>query len=113
MVAAGIVDPLKVVRTALVDAASVASVMTTSEAVVVEARDKDATPAAAAPATGLCAFIFLDIDCWFCMVQVSACFKGLFPWIISGCGIIFTEKSMHRICMMGLFYPVEASYPQH
>ncbi|KAF9610087.1 hypothetical protein IFM89_019927 [Coptis chinensis] len=33
---AGIVDPLKVIRTALVDAASVSSLMTTTEAVVVE-----------------------------------------------------------------------------
>ncbi|KAL4297073.1 hypothetical protein GQ457_12G001660 [Hibiscus cannabinus] len=36
MVKAGIVDPLKVIRTALVDAASVSSLMTTTEAVVVE-----------------------------------------------------------------------------
>ena len=37
MVEAGVIDPLKVVRTALVDAASVASLITTSEAVVAEA----------------------------------------------------------------------------
>jgi len=37
MIKAGIVDPLKVVRTALVDAAGVASLLTTSEACVVEA----------------------------------------------------------------------------
>jgi len=37
MITAGIVDPLKVVRTALVDAAGVASLLTTSEACVVEA----------------------------------------------------------------------------
>ncbi|KAF9610004.1 hypothetical protein IFM89_019644 [Coptis chinensis] len=36
MIKAGIVDPLKVIRTALVDAASVSSLMTTTEAVVVE-----------------------------------------------------------------------------
>uniref|UniRef100_A0A0C9RLB0 TSA: Wollemia nobilis Ref_Wollemi_Transcript_12559_2249 transcribed RNA sequence n=1 Tax=Wollemia nobilis TaxID=56998 RepID=A0A0C9RLB0_9CONI len=36
MVKAGIIDPLKVIRTALVDAASVSSMMTTTEAVVVE-----------------------------------------------------------------------------
>ncbi|KAH6823828.1 heat shock protein 60 [Perilla frutescens var. hirtella] len=36
MVEAGIVDPLKVIRTALVDAASVSSLLTTTEAVVVE-----------------------------------------------------------------------------
>ncbi|OAY64255.1 Chaperonin CPN60-2, mitochondrial [Ananas comosus] len=36
MVKAGIIDPLKVIRTALVDAASVSSLMTTTEAVVVE-----------------------------------------------------------------------------
>ncbi|KAL8100053.1 chaperonin CPN60-2, mitochondrial [Apium graveolens] len=36
MVKAGIIDPLKVIRTALVDAASVSSLMTTTEAIVVE-----------------------------------------------------------------------------
>eukprot|EP01024_Parvocaulis_polyphysoides_P008675 TRINITY_DN12596_c0_g1_i2.p3 TRINITY_DN12596_c0_g1~~TRINITY_DN12596_c0_g1_i2.p3 ORF type:complete len:121 (-),score=39.24 TRINITY_DN12596_c0_g1_i2:211-573(-) len=36
MVKAGIIDPLKVVRTSLVDAASVASLITTSEALIVE-----------------------------------------------------------------------------
>lgn len=41
MIQAGIVDPLKVVRTALVDAAGVASLLTTSEACVVEVEDKD------------------------------------------------------------------------
>ncbi|GBG62517.1 hypothetical protein CBR_g30835 [Chara braunii] len=37
MVKAGIIDPVKVIRTALVDAASVASLMTTTEAIIVEA----------------------------------------------------------------------------
>ncbi|KAE8724181.1 Chaperonin CPN60-2 [Hibiscus syriacus] len=37
MVKAGIIDPLKVIRTALVDAASVSSLMTTTEAIVTEA----------------------------------------------------------------------------
>ena len=36
MVKEGVIDPLKVVRTALLDAASVASLMTTTEAVIVE-----------------------------------------------------------------------------
>ncbi|KAG6396647.1 hypothetical protein SASPL_142802 [Salvia splendens] len=36
MVKAGIIDPLKVIRTALVDAASASSLMTTTEAIVVE-----------------------------------------------------------------------------
>uniref|UniRef100_A0A1D1Y5L2 Chaperonin CPN60-2, mitochondrial n=1 Tax=Anthurium amnicola TaxID=1678845 RepID=A0A1D1Y5L2_9ARAE len=46
MVKAGIIDPLKVIRTALVDAASVSSLMTTTEAVVVELpkEEKDAPP---------------------------------------------------------------------
>ena len=42
MVAAGIIDPTKVVRTALVDAASIASLMTTTEAMVTEVPSKDA-----------------------------------------------------------------------
>jgi chaperonin GroEL len=42
MYKAGVIDPTKVVRTALVDAAGVASIMTTTEAMVVEL--PDATP---------------------------------------------------------------------
>ena len=46
MVKAGIIDPLKVVRTALQDAASVASLMTTTECVIVEApEEKEKSPA--------------------------------------------------------------------
>ena len=37
----GIIDPTKVVRTAIVDAASVASLMATTEAMVVEVKDDD------------------------------------------------------------------------
>jgi chaperonin GroEL len=37
MVKAGIIDPVKVVRTALTDAAGVASLLTTSEVIIVEA----------------------------------------------------------------------------
>ncbi|CAA3009247.1 chaperonin CPN60-2, mitochondrial [Olea europaea subsp. europaea] len=44
MVKAGIIDPLKVIRTALTDAASVSSLMTTTEAIVVEL-PKDEKPA--------------------------------------------------------------------
>ncbi|KAK7268653.1 hypothetical protein RIF29_21358 [Crotalaria pallida] len=48
MVKAGIIDPLKVIRTALVDAASVSSLMTTTEAVVSELPkdDEEASPMA-------------------------------------------------------------------
>ena len=46
MVKAGIIDPVKVVRTALQDAASVAGIILTTEAVIVEAPKKDSgTPA--------------------------------------------------------------------
>nr|GMD85510.1 chaperonin CPN60-2, mitochondrial [Ipomoea batatas] len=46
MVKAGIIDPVKVIRTALVDAASVSSLLTTTEAVVVELpKDEKETPA--------------------------------------------------------------------
>lgn len=46
MVEAGIIDPLKVIRTALVDAASVSSLLTTTEAVVVELpKDEKEVPA--------------------------------------------------------------------
>jgi chaperonin GroEL len=48
MIEAGIIDPTKVVRTALMDAAGVASLLTTAEAVVVESPkdDKDLGPGA-------------------------------------------------------------------
>uniref|UniRef100_A0A3B6IY77 Chaperonin CPN60-2, mitochondrial n=1 Tax=Triticum aestivum TaxID=4565 RepID=A0A3B6IY77_WHEAT len=48
MVKAGIIDPLKVIRTALVDAASVSSLMTTTEAIIVEIPKEDKV----APAMG-------------------------------------------------------------
>ncbi len=48
MFAAGIIDPTKVVRTALVDAASVAGLMTTTEATVHEIKDDSPAPAPAA-----------------------------------------------------------------
>lgn len=49
---AGIIDPLKVVRTALVDAASVSSLITTSECVVVSAPDDSAAKAPSMPGGG-------------------------------------------------------------
>ncbi len=45
MVKSGIIDPMKVVRTALQDAASVASLIITTEAAVVDAPKRDAAPA--------------------------------------------------------------------
>jgi chaperonin GroEL len=45
MIALGIVDPTKVVRTALQDAASVAGLLITTEAMIAEAPKKDAAPA--------------------------------------------------------------------
>ncbi|MGJ4929696.1 chaperonin GroEL [Bradyrhizobium sp. HKCCYLS2038] len=49
LVQAGVIDPAKVVRTALQDAASVASLLITTEALVAD-KPKKAEPAAAAPA---------------------------------------------------------------
>ncbi len=48
MIARGIIDPVKVVRTALEDASSVAALLTTSECMVVDIPE----PAAAAPPMG-------------------------------------------------------------
>ena len=45
LVAAGVIDPTKVVRTALQNAASVASLLLTTECVVVEQESEAATPA--------------------------------------------------------------------
>lgn len=42
MVKAGVIDPIKVVRTALLDAASVASLLTTAEAIIVDAPKSEA-----------------------------------------------------------------------
>ncbi len=52
MIKAGIVDPAKVVRTALQDAASVAGLLITTEAMIAEAPKKDA-PAPAMPGGGM------------------------------------------------------------
>lgn len=51
MMAEGIIDPLKVVRTALTDASGVASLLTTTEAMIVEA-PKPETPVPAVPGMG-------------------------------------------------------------
>ncbi|KAL1342239.1 hypothetical protein HN51_028813 [Arachis hypogaea] len=53
MVKAGIIDPLKVIRTALVDAASVSSLMTTTEAVVSELSKDDEAPSMAGGMGGM------------------------------------------------------------
>jgi chaperonin GroEL len=45
LVAAGIIDPTKVVRTALQDAASVAALLITTEAMVAERPEKKSAPA--------------------------------------------------------------------
>lgn len=52
MIDAGVIDPTKVVRTALVDAASVASLMATTECAVVDLED-EAPPAPAMGAGGM------------------------------------------------------------
>ncbi|MEM7429223.1 MAG: TCP-1/cpn60 chaperonin family protein, partial [Pseudomonadota bacterium] len=52
MVSAGIIDPTKVVRTALQDASSVAALLITTEAMVAEAPKKDAPAAPAMPDMG-------------------------------------------------------------
>lgn len=53
MIDAGIIDPTKVVRTALMDAASVASLLTTAEAVVVEEPKDDKMAGAAGMGGGM------------------------------------------------------------
>jgi chaperonin GroEL len=50
LVASGVIDPAKVVRTALQDAASVASLLITTEALVADAPKRDAQPATPAAA---------------------------------------------------------------
>ena len=50
LVAAGIIDPAKVVRTALQDAASVASLLITTEALIAEKPKRDKAPVAPAGA---------------------------------------------------------------
>ncbi len=52
MIAMGIVDPVKVVRTALQDAASVASLLITTEAMIADAPKKDAPAGAGMPDMG-------------------------------------------------------------
>jgi chaperonin GroEL len=45
LVKAGVIDPTKVTRTALQNAASIAGLLLTTECVVVERREKEAVPA--------------------------------------------------------------------
>jgi len=52
LIAAGIIDPAKVVRTALQDAASVAGLMITTEAAIVEAPKKNTGGAGGMPGGG-------------------------------------------------------------
>ena len=56
MVKAGVIDPAKVVRTALQDAASVAGLLITTEAAIVEAPKKGGGGAAACPAAAWAAW---------------------------------------------------------
>ena len=49
LVAAGIIDPTKVVRTALENAASIAGLMVTTECLVTEGPEKEKKPAAPTP----------------------------------------------------------------
>jgi len=52
LVSAGVIDPTKVTRTALQNAASIASLLLTTEALIVEKKEKEA-PAPAAPGGGM------------------------------------------------------------
>ena len=52
LVKAGIIDPAKVVRTALQDAASVAGLLITTEALIAEKPKREKAPPAAAPGMG-------------------------------------------------------------
>jgi len=53
MIRAGIIDPTKVVRTALTDAAGVASLMTTTEAMIVDLPEEKPAPAGGAGRGGM------------------------------------------------------------
>lgn len=53
MLEAGIIDPTKVVRTALIDAASVASLMTTTECMIAEVKDEEKPKMGGAPGMGM------------------------------------------------------------
>jgi chaperonin GroEL len=53
LIQAGIIDPAKVVRTALQDAASVAGLMVTTEAAIVEAPKKASNGAGGMPGGGM------------------------------------------------------------
>ena len=53
MVSAGVIDPVKVVRTALQDAASVAALLITTEAMVAERPERSKAPAGGPPGGGM------------------------------------------------------------
>lgn len=58
LVTAGIIDPTKVVRTALQDAASIAGLLVTTEAMVAEAPKKEAPAPAMPPGGGMAGMDF-------------------------------------------------------
>ena len=53
LVQAGVIDPTKVTRTALQNAASIAGLLLTTEALIVEKKEKDSAPAGGAPGGGM------------------------------------------------------------
>src|SRR5690349_7201544 len=53
LVQAGVIDPTKVTRTALQNAASIASLLLTTEAIIVEKKEKEASPAPGGGAGGM------------------------------------------------------------
>lgn len=53
MINAGIIDPTKVVRRALIDASSVASLMVTTETMIVDAKEDKKLGGGASPMPGM------------------------------------------------------------
>ena len=53
LVQAGVIDPTKVARTALQNAASIAGLLLTTEAIVVEKKEEKPAPAGGAPGGGM------------------------------------------------------------
>ena len=53
LVQAGVIDPTKVTRTALQNAASIAGLLLTTEALIVEKKEQNAAPAGGAPGGGM------------------------------------------------------------
>ncbi|KAM0914883.1 hypothetical protein ACQ4PT_011218 [Festuca glaucescens] len=95
MVKVGIIDPLKVIRTALVDAASVSSLMTTTEAIIVEIPKEEKE----APAVGVHFSLSLRVPGMseVAVLRLQKVYKSFRTWRQLADAAVFVEQSWWKL----------------